>query len=212
MEALWETQGPAPFTVFAIPDQEAERNRVAIEIPGAGSLILTHSLDGTVRGLKEWAKEDRPPVAIVFFAFRIMVGIGFAMLGIVLLGWLLHWRNRLFTSPWFLRLCEFTMPFGFIAIIAGWTTTEVGRQPWTVYGLMRTADSVTPSLTTFDVTISLLLYIVVYLMVYPVALLVIVRIVRAGPALAEEMESPVSSGRPRRPVEALPGSPGGGPL
>ena len=204
MEALWETQGPAPFTVFAIPDQEAERNRVAIEIPWAGSLILTHSIDGVVRGLKEWPKEDRAPVAVVFFAFRIMLAIGFAMLAVVLLGWLLHWRNRLFTSFWFLRLCEFAMPLGFIAIIAGWTTTEVGRQPWTVYGLMRTADSVTPSLTAFDVTLSLLLYIVVYLMVYPVALLFVVRIVRAGPAQAEEIEAPVSSGRSRRPVEALP--------
>jgi cytochrome d ubiquinol oxidase subunit I len=162
-----------------------------------------------VRGLKEWPKEDRPPVALVFFAFRIMVAIGFAMLGLILLGWILHWRNRLYTSPWFLRLCEFAMPLGFIAILAGWTTTEVGRQPWTVYGLMRTADSVTPSLTAFDVMLSLALYIVVYLMVYPVALMFIVRLVRAGPAQADAMEAPVSSGRPRQPVEALPGAPTG---
>jgi cytochrome d ubiquinol oxidase subunit I len=209
MEALWETQAPAPFTVFAIPDQDGERNRAAIEIPVAGSLILTHEWDGVVRGLKEWPKEDRPPVAIVFFAFRIMVAIGFAMLGLVLLGWVLHWRNRLFTSFWFLRLCEFAMPFGFIAILAGWTTAEVGRQPWTVYGLMRTADSVTPSLTPLDVALSLLLYVVVYLIIYPVALLFVVRIVRAGPARADEMEAPISSGRPRQPVEALPGAPTG---
>jgi cytochrome d ubiquinol oxidase subunit I len=209
IESLWETQGPAPLTLFAIPDEEAERNRAAIEIPQIGSLILTHTLDGTVRGLKEWPKEDRPPVAIVFFAFRVMVAIGFAMLGLVLLGWLLHWRNRLFTSPWFLRLCEFAMPLGFIAILAGWTTTEVGRQPWTVYGLMRTADSVTPSLRPIEVALSLALYVVVYLLVYPVALMFVVRIVRAGPALSEELEAPVSSGRPRRPVEALPGAPSG---
>jgi cytochrome d ubiquinol oxidase subunit I len=209
MEGLWETQPRAPFTVFAIPDQEGERNLAAIEIPLAGSLILTHDVDGVVRGLKEWPKEDRPPVALVFFAFRIMVAIGFAMLGLILLGWILHWRNRLYTSPWFLRLCEFAMPLGFIAILAGWTTTEVGRQPWTVYGLMRTADSVTPSLTAFDVMLSLALYIVVYLMVYPVALMFIVRLVRAGPAQADAMEAPVSSGRPRQPVEALPGAPTG---
>jgi cytochrome d ubiquinol oxidase subunit I len=206
MEALWETQARAPFTLFAIPDEEGERNRAAVEIPIVGSLILTHEVDGVVRGLKEWPKEDRPPVAIVFFAFRIMVGIGFAMLAIVVVGWILHLRRRLFISDWFLRLCQYAMPLGFVAILAGWTTTEVGRQPWTVYGLMRTADSVTPSLTGFDVLVSLLLYIVVYLLVYPVALLFVVRIVRAGPERADEMEAPVSSGRPRRPVDALPGS------
>jgi cytochrome bd ubiquinol oxidase subunit I len=207
IEAIWDTQAGAPLTLFAIPDQEGERNRAVIEIPKIGSLILTHEMDGVVRGLKEWPKEDRAPVAIVFFAFRIMVGIGLLMFGVVLLGWLLHWTNRLFTSFWFLRLCEFTMPLGFLAILAGWTTTEVGRQPWTVYGLMRTADSVTPSLTPLDVALSLALYVVVYLMIYPVALLFIVRIVRAGPARVEEMEAPISSGRPRQPVEALPGAP-----
>ncbi|HEX2114662.1 MAG TPA: cytochrome ubiquinol oxidase subunit I, partial [Alphaproteobacteria bacterium] len=177
IEALWETQARAPFTVFAIPDEAAETNRAAIEIPVVGSLILTHKLDGVVRGLKEWPREDRPPVTIVFFAFRIMVGIGFAMLAIVVVGWILHFRRRLFTSAWFLRLCQVTMPLGFIAILAGWVTTEVGRQPWTVYGLMRTAQSVTPSLTGFDVALSLLLYVVVYLLVYPVALMFIVRLV-----------------------------------
>jgi cytochrome bd ubiquinol oxidase subunit I len=207
IEAIWDTQAGVPLTLFAIPDQEGERNRAVIEIPKIGSLILTHEMDGVVRGLKEWPKEDRAPVAIVFFAFRIMVGIGLLMFGVVLLGWLLHWTNRLFTNFWFLRLCEFTMPLGFLAILAGWTTTEVGRQPWTVYGLMRTADSVTPSLTPLDVALSLALYIVVYLLIYPVALLFIVRIVRAGPARVEEMEAPISSGRPRQPVEALPGAP-----
>jgi cytochrome d ubiquinol oxidase subunit I len=206
MEAIWETQSSVPFTLFALPDQEGERNRAAIEIPWAGSLILTHSLDGTVRGLKEWPKEDRPPVAIVFWAFRIMVGIGFAMAGLIVLGWILHWRGRLYSERWFLRLCEFAMPAGFIAVLAGWTTTEVGRQPWTVYGLMRTAESVTPSLTALDVTISLALYVIIYLMVYPMALLFIVRIVRAGPAEAEALEGPISSGRPRGPVDALPGA------
>jgi cytochrome d ubiquinol oxidase subunit I len=211
MEAMWETGPGQPFTVFAIPDETAERNRVAIEIPKAGSLVLTHEVDGVVKGLKDWPREDRPPVAIVFFAFRTMLAIGFAMLGLVALGWILRWRGRLYDTPWFLRLCEWFIPLGFVAILAGWTVTEVGRQPWTVYGLMRTAQSVTPSLTGLDVLISLLLYMVVYLLVYPVALIYIARIVRKGPPRADEPEeeSPVESGRPRLPVEALPaGSPG----
>jgi cytochrome d ubiquinol oxidase subunit I len=211
MEGLWETGAGVPFTVFAIPDQEAERNRLAIEIPKAGSLILTHEPDGVVKGLKDWPRDERPPVAIVFFAFRIMVGIGVLMFAIVALGWILRWQGHLYDRTWYLRLCEWSMPLGFIAILAGWTVTEVGRQPWTVYGLMRTADSVTPSLTGFDVLASLLLYMAVYLVVYPVALIYIGRIVRKGPARAEEEEeeSPIESGRPRGPVDALPaGMPG----
>jgi cytochrome d ubiquinol oxidase subunit I len=142
-----------------------------------------------------------------------MVGIGTLMLGIVALGWILRWQGHFYDRIWFLRLCEWSMPLGFIAILAGWTVTEVGRQPWTVYGLMRTADSVTPSLTGFDVLVSLLLYMTVYLVVYPVALIYIGRTVRKGPARAgeaEEEESPIASGRPRQPVEALPGAAPGG--
>jgi cytochrome d ubiquinol oxidase subunit I len=211
MEGLWDTAPGVPFTVFAIPDEEAERNRLAIEIPKAGSLVLTHELDGVVRGLKDWPRDERPPVTVVFFAFRIMLAIGFGMLGLVILGWILGWHRPTFNRTWFLRLCEWSMPFGFIAILAGWTVTEVGRQPWTVYGLMRTGESVTPSLTGLDVLISLVLYMVVYLLVYPVALIYIARTVRKGPPRAdeEEEESPVESGRPRRPVDALPaGVPG----
>jgi cytochrome d ubiquinol oxidase subunit I len=210
MEGHWETGPGAPFTVFAIPDQAAERNHAAIEIPKAGSLILTHELNGVVKGLKDWPPDQRPPVAIVFFAFRIMLGIGVLMLGIVVLGWILRWQGHFFDRIWFLRLCEWAMPLGFIAILAGWTVTEVGRQPWTVYGLMRTAESVTPSLTGIDVLVSLLLYMVVYLVVYPVALIYIARTVRNGPAPVHEIESPIESGRPRQPVDALPGAAQGG--
>jgi cytochrome d ubiquinol oxidase subunit I len=210
MEGLWETGPGVPFTVFAIPDQAGERNHLAVEIPKAGSLILTHELNGVVRGLKDWPPDERPPVAIVFFAFRIMLGIGVAMLALVVLGWILRWQGHFYDRIWFLRLCEWSMPLGFIAILAGWTVTEVGRQPWTVYGLMRTVDSVTPSLTGFDVLVSLLFYMAVYLVVYPVALIYIVRTVRAGPATGDEAESPIESGRPRRPVDALPGAAPGG--
>src|SRR5262249_55249683 len=123
-----------PLTLFAIPDPANETNRYAIEVPYLGSLVLTHSLDGAIKGLKEFKPEDRPPVAIPFFAFRVMVGIGFLMLAVGAAGWGVRFRDLLFDSPWFLWLCIAMGPLGFVAVRAGWTTTEVGRQPWTVYG------------------------------------------------------------------------------
>jgi cytochrome d ubiquinol oxidase subunit I len=204
IEAHWETASRIPLIVFAIPDEQAGTNRYALEIPYAGSLILTHSLDGTVRGLKDWPADTWPPVAITFFAFRIMVGIGFLMLALVAVSWWLRARRRLFTTPWFLRLCEIAGPAGFLAVLAGWTTTEVGRQPWTVYGLMRTADSVSPSLTGRDVLISLIGYVVVYLVMYPVGVAMMARLVGRGPSEPTLEPEPVESGRPARPVRALP--------
>ena len=141
--------------------------RYAIEIPRLGSLILTHSWNDGIKGLKEWPADQRPPVGPPFFAFRIMVGIAFLMLFVVVAGQILRLRDRLWESVWFLRLCQWVAPLGFIAVIAGWVTTEVGRQPWTVYGLVRTADSVSPSLTGTDVAISLAFYVVVYLIMFP---------------------------------------------
>ena len=181
MEGRWTTASPAPLTLFGIPDQDAQRTDDAIDIPYLGSLILTHSLTGEVRGLKEWPRDEQPPVWPVFFAFRLMVGIGFAMLGVVALGWWLSLRRRLFETVWFLRLCQCAAPLGFVAVLAGWTVTEVGRQPWTVYGLFRTAQSVTPSLTGTDVAWSLLAYMAVYLTMYPAGIAVMARIIRQGP-------------------------------
>ncbi|HVA14449.1 MAG TPA: cytochrome ubiquinol oxidase subunit I [Stellaceae bacterium] len=203
IEARWDTASRVPLTLFALPDPQAETNRDAIDIPDLGSLILTHSLDGTVKGLKDFPKDERPPVAIPFFAFRIMVGIGFAMLGLIALSLWLRARRDLFEARWFFACCEIAAPFGFIAVLAGWTTTEVGRQPWTVYGVMRTADSVTPSLTGADVLLSLLGYAIVYLVMYPAGAIMIARLIRKGPSDTATVE-PVASGRPRHPVTALP--------
>jgi cytochrome d ubiquinol oxidase subunit I len=199
IEARWETAQQVPLTLFAIPDESTETNRFAIDVPYLGSLILTHSLDGEVKGLKDFPVQDRPPVAIPFFAFRIMVGIGVLMLAMVVASWWLRWRDKLYDSPWYLRACLFMGPLGFIAVLAGWTTTEVGRQPWTVYGLMRTADSVPPSLTGSDVLISLLGYMAVYLIIFPAGILVMARMVRKGPA-GPEADSPIESGRPASPT------------
>jgi cytochrome bd ubiquinol oxidase subunit I len=202
IEARWETESRVPLSLFAIPDSEAEMNHFEIEIPVLGSLILTHEIDGTVKGLKDFPKEDRPPVVIPYFAFRIMVGIGLIMLAIVVISWILRLRRDLFITDWYLRLCQYAAPLGFVAVIAGWCVTEVGRQPWTVYGLMRTADSVTPSLTTGDVALSLAGYVIVYLIMYPAGAMLLFRIIKRGPVL--QHEEPVESGRPRGPVDALP--------
>src|SRR5262249_36336815 len=144
--------------------------------------------------------EDRPPVAIPFFAFRIMVGIGLLMLAVVAVSWWLHYRGRLFGSPWVLWLWIAMGPLGFIAVLARWAATGGGRQPWTVYGLLRTADSTSPSLVGADVLLSLLAYMVVYLIIYPSAVLIAARLVRKGPALAPETVAPIESGRPSAPI------------
>ncbi len=202
MEGLWDTSAPAPLTLFGIPDQKAEKNRDAVEIPVLGSLVLTHSMGGEVKGLKAFPPDQRPPVLIVFMAFRIMVGIGFVMLGVVALGWLLRLRGSLFDTGWYLRLCQWVAPLGFVAVLAGWTVTEVGRQPWTISGLTRTAQSVSPSLTGRDVLWSLLAYAVVYLLMFPAGIAVMAGLVRAGPTERLTEDQPAPGLRSRSPFDA----------
>ncbi|MDQ0839297.1 cytochrome ubiquinol oxidase subunit I [Sphingomonas faeni] len=144
IEGRWETGKRVPLTLIAWPNQKEERNDYALEIPVLGSIILTHSLDGEVKGLKSVPAADRPPVPPVFFAFRIMVGCGVAMLALAMTGLILRWRGRLYDTRWYQYACMAGVPLGFIATLAGWMITEVGRQPWVVYGYMRTADAVSP--------------------------------------------------------------------
>jgi cytochrome d ubiquinol oxidase subunit I len=211
IEGLWDGGRGVPASIIGWPDQSAQRNLDEIAIPKLGSLYLTHSWDGAVKGLKDFPADQRPPVAIVYFAFRIMVGIGLVMLAVVATGLFLLARKQLDRAQWYLRLCEFTICLGFIAVIAGWTTTEVGRQPWTIYGLMRTADSFSPSLTGANVLLSLLLYVAVYLVIYPVGVSVMFGLVRRGPAVSDEAP-PIASGHPKSPIEALATAPPGGAL
>jgi len=203
MEGNWDQPKGAPFVVFGWPDERNERNAAEISIPKASSLILRHSLEGEVPTLKQVPPEQRPPVAIVFFAFRIMLGVGFLMLALVVVGGVLRARGRLYEAGWFLKMCQWSAPLGFVAVIAGWTTTEVGRQPWTVYGLLRTVDSVTPFLQARDVLISLAIYMLVYVLVYPAGVLFMLRIIWRGPDDAEAVRQPVAAGRPESPVDAL---------
>ena len=202
LEGRYDTVQPTPLTLFGIPDDKNATMNYAIEVPRLGSIILTHTWDGAIKGLKEWPVQDRPPVGPPFFAFRIMVGIGILMLLVAIAGqYLMRANGRLWRSDGFLRLCTWFAPLGFVAVICGWIVTEVGRQPWTVYGLMRTADSVSPSLTGHDVAISLALYVIVYLVMFPTGVAFMAGLVRRGPAETQEPSSFIESGRPGQPFE-----------
>jgi len=181
IEGHWEPKQGAPLVLFALPDQKNERNDFEISIPKLGSVILTHSLDGKVPGLKEWPPQDRPYMPIVFWAFRIMVGCGVLMLGIVAWGAVLRARKRLFDNRLFLRACLFSGPLGFIAIIAGWFTTETGRQPWLVYNVMRTVDGASPGVPGSSVLLSLILFAVAYTIIFGAGSYFILRMIRQGP-------------------------------
>jgi len=202
MEGLWETQPRAPAVLFALPDQDAQTNRYEIAIPGLASVYLKHDVDGVVPGLKGFPVADQPPVALVFFAFRIMVGVGVVMLAVALWGLWLRFRRRMYESPLFLKVCLWMLPSGFIAVVAGWTVTEVGRQPWVVYRMMRTFHAATPSLTGLDVILSLLLYVAVYVPVFGAGLFYLVRLAKAGPPHDVELRDAKMSERPARPLSA----------
>lgn len=158
-------EGKVPLILFGLPDDTGEVTRYAVEIPYLGSLILTHSLTTPMKGLKDFPPEDRPKSALIFWTFRIMVAIGFAMLGIGLWSAWARWSGRLFTAVWLHRAAVVMAPAGFAAVLAGWITTEAGRQPYTVYGLLRTADSVAP-LQAPAVATSLLAFVLAYFFVF----------------------------------------------
>ena len=205
MEGLWETRSHVPASLFAIPDEAAETNRFELAIPDLGSLYLTHSLDKEVMGLRDFPRADRPPVAIVYLAFRVMVGLGLLMLAVVVLGWIARKQGGVDDGrSWWLRVAQWCMPIGFLAVLAGWTTTEVGRQPWVVYGLMRTRDAVSPSLTTGDVALSLAAYVVAYLVIFGGGFVLLRRMVRRGPeaALSREAYEEIEA-RAARPLSAV---------
>ncbi|MEQ8505712.1 MAG: cytochrome ubiquinol oxidase subunit I [Rhodospirillales bacterium] len=180
MEGHYETRRGAPLILFGIPDDEAETVHFAVEVPKLGSLILTHDWDGEIKGLKAWPKEDRPPAAIIFWSFRIMVGIGLAMAVIGLWSGWCRLRGTLHQSRLLHWAALAMAPSGFVAVIAGWVTTEVGRQPWTVYGLLRTVDSVSP-IGAAAVGASLLAFIVVYFTVFGTGVFYILRLMSKAP-------------------------------
>jgi cytochrome bd ubiquinol oxidase subunit I len=170
----------APLVLFGLPDQATAKVRYAIEIPKLSSLILKHSLDAPLAGLDTVPRENWPPVPIIFWSFRIMVGIGFLILGLGLFSLLERWRGRLYQSPLLHAFAMAMGPAGFAAVLAGWFTTETGRQPFTVYGLLRTVDSASP-LAAPAVTSSLFAFVIVYFAVFSAGVVYILRLM-AQPA------------------------------
>lgn len=187
MEGIWpEREAGAPLLLFAIPDRAAEKNHFEIGIPKLASLILTHDADGELMGLKAVPADERPNVAVVFFSFRVMVGIGLLMILVALLGAYLRWRGSLYQSRWFLTVCSYLAPTGVIAVLAGWYVVEVGRQPWLVQGLVRTIDVVSP-LPAERVLFSLLLFVITYSLLFGVYLYFMRKLIKKGPPAIDQL-------------------------
>jgi len=187
MEGNWETGAHKPLYLFGWPDQQGEKTDYGVTIPDGASWILTGHADGVVPGLKAVPKADRPPVAIVFWSFRVMVGIGMAMILTGVMAVFLYVRKRLFDARLFHAWCIAMTPTGFIAVLAGWFVTEVGRQPYVAYGVLRTADSVSP-IVGEAVAINLLAFVVVYTFIFGAAVYYIAKIIKKGPGAADEDE------------------------
>ncbi len=204
MEAHWHSDGDGngvPLVVFGVPNAEAERNDYEVAIPRLGSLILTHSLDGEIAPLTSVPREERPPVAPVFFAFRIMVGLGMAMLVLAWISAIAWWRGRLHARPLIIAW-NLMLPAGFIALVAGWFVTEIGRQPYVVYGLLRTADAMGPQSTAM-VAVSLAVYLAGYAFVFGWGIWYLAKLIRTGPQPRGDGPD-VASGEhtPARPLSA----------
>lgn len=211
MEGHWE-QGEkgdgVPLVLFGFPNQEHQRNDFEVSIPRLGSLILTHSLDGEIPALKDFPKEDLPHVSTVFWSFRIMVGLGMLMIAMGLLGlWLRH-QGRVFNTSWFQRFCVGMGPTGLVALLAGWFVTETGRQPWVVYGVMRTADSVSNH-DFSQLAISLAALVIVYLLVFGTGTVMGLKMLGRAPSQGEPAPQggPGEMNQPMRPLSGSSSAP-----
>ncbi|OGT46898.1 MAG: cytochrome BD oxidase subunit I [Gammaproteobacteria bacterium RIFCSPHIGHO2_12_FULL_41_20] len=186
MEGVWETQYGAPLLLFALPDQAAEKNYFELKIPKLASLLNTHELNGELVGLKSVPAVDRPPVFVVFWSFRVMVGLAGIIFLLAITGCILRYAKKLYDYPIFLKFCILSAPLGFICVITGWFTAEFGRQPWVVYHYLRTMDAHSP-INLHHVLISLAMIIVVYGIIFGVFYFkYFFRIVQAGPIASEK--------------------------
>ncbi|HTI66077.1 MAG TPA: cytochrome ubiquinol oxidase subunit I [Caulobacteraceae bacterium] len=209
VEGFWETRAGQPFHLAAWPDRKLAANRWEISIPKLGSLITKKDPDAVVTGLKAFPPQDRPPSAVVFWAFRIMVGLGVAMIGLGAWGVLL-WRRGHERSRPFLHACVAMGPAGFVSVVCGWMVAEVGRQPWVIYGVLRTADAVSP-VSAGQVSASLLGFMLVYAAVFGVGALYILRLMAKGPVADGHEPEPDVQRAPGTPLAGIADDPGGEP-
>ncbi|MBT0717981.1 cytochrome ubiquinol oxidase subunit I [Rosenbergiella epipactidis] len=208
IEGHWENPPgePTPLILFGVPDMQQEKTKYALEIPYLGSLILTHSLDKQVPALKTFPKEDRPNSTIVFWSFRVMAGLGMLMILLGVASLWMRYKKRLYDSRPFLWFTLLMGPSGLLAMLAGWFTTEIGRQPWVVYGVLRTRDAVSPH-SALQMTFSLIAFIVVYASVFGIGYVYLIRLIKKGPVEGEGREEihggPGQHHTPARPLSAV---------
>jgi cytochrome d ubiquinol oxidase subunit I len=207
IEAFWETKSGQAFHIIAWPDQSAAANRWELSVPRLGSLITAGDAGATIQGLDAFAPRDRPPVAIVFWAFRVMVGLGVGIIGLGAWGLWLIWRRRVTSTRLFLAAAVAMGPAGFVAVVCGWIVAEVGRQPWVIYGVLRTADAVSP-VTRGEVSVSILAFMGIYAVVFSVGALYILRLIDLGPSSPAGREAPATARAPANTLAAVQGAEG----
>jgi cytochrome d ubiquinol oxidase subunit I len=205
LEGHWQNEGdkPLPLLLFGIPSMKDEETRFAVGIPRVGSWILTHTWGGQIKGLKEFRPDERPNSLIIFWSFRVMVGLGLLMIALGAWSLWLRVKKRLYDSRGFLRMAMWMGPAGLLAVLAGWITTEVGRQPWVVYGVLRTADAAS-KITAGPLALSLAVFVVAYFFVFGVGIAYVLRLVRKGPQAFDLTRTPQGGpGRGRTPARPL---------
>lgn len=206
MEGNWETRSNVPLLLFAWPDQENQTNHFEVGIPNLASIILKHSADGVVPGLDMVPPEEQPPVWWVFWSFRVMVAIGLLMIAVAVAGLVLRLRGKLWSTQWYFRVLQVMSVTPFIAVLAGWFTTEIGRGPWLIYGMMTFAEGITPSLQGWMALTTLIGYVIVYALVFSGGLYYLMRILRDGleaQAVHDDESTHVSPHRAKRPFSAV---------
>lgn len=201
MEGAWKTESGVPLLLFAIPDQEAQTNHFEIGIPKLASLILTHDPDGVIQGLDAVPLDQQPPVFAVFWSFRIMVGIGLMMILVSAWGAITVWRGNLAASTRYLKVLTYMIPAPFVAVLAGWVVTELGRQPYLIYGIMTAAESLTPSLEGWMVLLTLVGYMSIYAVVFTAGIWFLYKIIKQG--IPESTQLQLMTGRPKRPLSVV---------